>query len=86
MHSAARGQSKGEAGMNVRGNYWNYSIGCFAVWGILLAVVAAKGNGHTTDKILLIFGGWSIAWVSTTIARFVYPPPKRWLETNAASS
>jgi hypothetical protein len=56
------------------------------VWGILLAAVAAKGNGHTTDKILLIFGGWSIAWVSTTIARFVYPPPKRWLETNTASS
>ena len=68
--------------MKTRGNYWIYSIGCFVVWGILLAIVTAKGTKHSTDNILLIFGGWSIAWISTTIARFVYPPPKRWIETN----
>jgi hypothetical protein len=27
---------------------------------------------------LLVFGGWWICWVSATIARYVYPPPKRW--------
>ena len=60
-------------------NYWSYSIGCFVVWGVLLAVVAAKGNKATTQSRLLVFGGWTIAWVSTTIARYLYPPPKRWL-------
>ena len=67
-------------------NYWVYSIGCFAVWAILLAVVAAKGNNPTPDTILLVFGGWAIAWVSTTIARYVYPPPKRWLQANTPTA
>jgi hypothetical protein len=65
-------------------NYWVYSIGCFVVWSVLLAVVAAKGNKDTTHNILLVFGGWTIAWVSTTIARFVYPPPKRWLRASTS--
>ena len=63
-------------------NYWAYSIGRFAMWAVILAVVAAKGNNCTTDNILLVFGGWVVASVSGTIARFVYPPPERWLEAN----
>jgi hypothetical protein len=63
-------------------NYWVYSIGCLVVWSALLAVVAAKGNNNRTRDILLVFGGWCIGWVSTTIARFVYPPPKRWHQPN----
>jgi hypothetical protein len=27
---------------------------------------------------LLVFYGFCIGWVSTTIARYIYPPPKRW--------
>lgn len=61
-------------------NYWLYSVACFVVWGVLLVIVAAKGHKGTTQNTLMVFGGWCIAWVSTTIARFVYPPPKRWLE------
>ncbi|MDQ1391365.1 MAG: hypothetical protein QOF30_342 [Acidimicrobiaceae bacterium] len=64
-------------------NYWVYSIGCMVVWAVLFAIVAVKGNDNTTHDILLVFGGWSIAWVSTTIARFVYPPPKRWRQPGA---
>jgi hypothetical protein len=64
-------------------NYWAYSIGCFVVWSVLLAVVAAKRDNNRTRDILLVFGGWCTAWVSTTIARFVYPPPKRWRQPNA---
>ena len=60
-------------------NYWVYSIGCFAVWGILLAVVASQGTSGKARDVLLVFGGWVIAWVSGTIARFIYPPPSRWL-------
>jgi membrane-associated phospholipid phosphatase len=63
-------------------NYWIYSLSCFVVWAILLALVGAKRNSDTRHNLLLVFGGWAIAWVSTTIARFVYPPPRRWLRAN----
>ena len=64
-------------------NYWVYSIGCFVVWGVLLAVTTAKGNDHSRNNILLVFGGWTICWVSATIARFVYPLPKHWLRSTS---
>ena len=60
-------------------NYWRYSIGCFAVWAFLLVFVGAKRSNEDRHSALLVFGGWAIGWVSTTIARFVYPPPERWL-------
>ena len=44
------------------------------------AMGAAKAKNGTFHNILLVFAGWSLCWVSATIARFVYPPPKRWLE------
>jgi hypothetical protein len=59
-------------------NYREYSVSCFVVWMVLLAVVAVRGDSDRTHRLLLVFGGWCIAWVSTTIARFVYPPPERW--------
>ena len=67
-------------------NYGVYSIGCFLVWATLLVVMAAKGNKTTTHNVHLVFGGWVLAWVSTTIARFVYPPPKRWLRARTPES
>jgi hypothetical protein len=66
--------------MKSHNKYREYSIGCFMVWLLLLAVVAAKRDSDRTHGLLLVFGGWCIAWVSTTIARFVYPPPKRWYQ------
>jgi hypothetical protein len=47
--------------------------------GILLALAAAKAKSGTFHTIVLVFAGWTLCWVST-IARFVYPPPKRWLQ------
>jgi hypothetical protein len=64
-------------------NYWIFSIACFVVWGVLLAAVAAQGKNGKTHAILLVFAGWVIAWVSGTIARFVYPPPSRWHPSGA---
>ena len=61
-------------------NYWAYSTGCLVVWAAILGFVSATGSKHATNNLLLVFGGWVIAWISTTIARFVYPPPKRWLQ------
>ena len=52
-------------------NYWIYSAGCLVLWGILLAVVASKGDTSRTDNILLVFAGFAVAWVSGTIARFI---------------
>jgi hypothetical protein len=71
--------------MKKTGNYWAYSIACFVVWGVILAVVASQGKSGKTHTILLVFGGWVIAWVSGTIARFVYPPPGRWLSCSTAA-
>ena len=71
-----RRQSK-EKVMKKYRNYWTYSIGCFVVWGV---IPAAFGGTSTTHDVLFVFAGWCIAWVSTTIARSVYPPPKRWLQ------
>jgi hypothetical protein len=65
--------------------YTAYSIGCAVVWAVLLAVVAAKASSHSVHNILLVFFGWVIGWVSATIARFVYPPPRSRKPVNAAS-
>lgn len=56
--------------------YTAYSIGCAVAWAVLLAVVAAGKGKHDMRKVLLVFYGWVIAWVSNTIARAVYPPPR----------
>jgi hypothetical protein len=62
---------------NGRGNYWTYSISCAAAWGIVLAIVSATRRDKLNDY-LLVAGGASIGWASGTIARYVYPPPRRW--------
>ncbi len=60
-------------------NYWVYSIGCFVAWGIVLGLTAAKTKNGRFRYVLSVFAGWTLCWISATIARFVYPPPKRWL-------
>ncbi len=65
-------------------SYWTYSMSCFAVWAVVLAVATAKRKNDTKGNHFLVFGGWVIAWVSGTIARFVYPPPQRWLEASSS--
>jgi membrane-associated phospholipid phosphatase len=58
-------------------NYWAYSIGV----GIALAAVAGIVAATKPDNLhtfLLVFAGWGIGWVSGTIARYVYPPPRKW--------
>ncbi len=57
-------------------SYTAYSIGCAIVWAVILAVVAIAASADTLHTILLVFGGWAIGWLSATIARTVYPPPR----------
>ena len=54
--------------------YAAYSMGCFFVWAIILAVVASKAGKDTAHTFRLVFFGWVIGWLSATIARAVCPP------------
>ncbi len=59
-------------------NYWVYSAGLVIVWAIVLLLVQTVGSIEKAQTTLVLFCGFCIGWVSTTIARYVYPPPKRW--------
>lgn len=53
------------------------SIGSFGAWAVLWAILAATEKKVTLGYIFAIFFGWCIGWLSATIARAVYPPPKK---------
>jgi hypothetical protein len=59
-------------------NYWIYSAGLAIVWAVILILALAVGGTQRAQILLLVFFGFCIGWLSTTIARYVYPPPKRW--------
>lgn len=59
-------------------NYWIYSAGLVIAWAVVLLLAQAIGGRERAQTTLLVFFGFLIGWVSTTIARYVYPPPKRW--------
>ncbi|WP_240629896.1 hypothetical protein [Specibacter cremeus] len=47
-------------------------------WTIVLTLARTIRGPAGVQPHLPTFGGFCIGWVSTTIARFVYPPPRRW--------
>ena len=59
-------------------NYWIYSAGLAIAWAIVLFLVLMIKGSESAQTTLLVFFGFCICWVSGTIARYVYPPPKRW--------
>ena len=59
-------------------NFWIYSAGLAIVWAVVLILIRTIRGSESGQTILLVFGGYCIGWVTTTIARYVYPPPKRW--------
>lgn len=64
--------------MFVRRSFWIYSLGLAVVWAVVLTSVFLVKGEPTGQKFLLVFGGFCIGWISTTIARYIYPPAKRW--------
>ncbi|HXR23300.1 MAG TPA: hypothetical protein VN786_12150 [Acidimicrobiales bacterium] len=58
--------------------YTAYSIGCATVWVVLIIVGVATGKTSAQHTVLYVIGGWAIGWTSATIARYVYPPPKKY--------
>ena len=58
-------------------SYTAYSISCAVVSTVILVALAAAGAAAKLHVFLLLFAGWTIGWASATIARYLYPPPKR---------
>jgi len=56
--------------------YVGYSIACAVVWAVILTVVWTHAGDATRHTFTVFFGGWAIGWLSASIARVVYPPPK----------
>ena len=59
-------------------SYAAYSVACAVVWLVLLGAVVAVDSTNTQHAFFAVAAGWWICWISATIARLVYPPPKRW--------
>jgi hypothetical protein len=58
--------------------YTAYSIGCAIVWTVLIAIGIARGKTSTEHTARYVILGWALGWTSATIARYVYPPPKKY--------
>ena len=71
-----------EKHMKINRSYWVYSVGIGIVWAVILILAALLDSTAKRNGILLVFGGFAIGWISTTIARYVYPPPSKWTRQN----
>ena len=58
--------------------YTAYSIGTAVVWGAVLLVAWLIDPSSTLDTFWLVSLGFFLGWLSATIARVVYPPPKKY--------
>jgi hypothetical protein len=65
--------------------YTAYAIGFFAAWAVVLAICAATVSSKAMGYILAISLGSVIGWTSATLARVVYPPPKKRQTASPAS-
>jgi hypothetical protein len=61
----------------LRGTYTGYAIGCASVWALIWVIAARTASKQTLDKLRVVFPAWVAGWTSATIARYVYPPPKK---------
>jgi hypothetical protein len=60
--------------------YSGYSIGCAVVWAALLATGRGLLDAKNWDRLRLGAAGWWAGWLSATIARVGYPPPRKLTE------
>jgi hypothetical protein len=63
--------------------YTAYGIGVGIVWAVLLVLASLLDPAGRRNAILLVFFGFAIGWVSATIARYVYPPPKKYQQDDS---
>ncbi len=57
----------------MRKSYKTYSIGLFIAWGIALALIWCLKGGTALESASKVCMGFFLGWISTTIARNVYP-------------
>jgi hypothetical protein len=69
-----------------RGTYTGYSIGVAIAWALRLVIVWKFASADNRRKTVLVFLGFTIGWVSATIARSVYPPPKKYRQETGTAS
>lgn len=67
-------------------SYTAYSVGVAIVWAVLLVLVSLLAPADKRNNIFLVFAGFVIGWLSATIARYVYPPPKKYRQDAGQSS
>ena len=67
-----------------RPDYWGYSIGCAVAWAVIWTLVGTLASASTVRTFGYVFLGWVIGWASATIARAVYPAPRRTLLTRGS--
>jgi hypothetical protein len=60
--------------------YTGYSIGCAAVWAVLLATGRGLLDAKRWDMLRLGAAGWWTGWLSASIARVGFPPPRKLTE------
>ncbi len=67
----------GKVEMKKRGTYTAYSLSCAVVWAVILIFVGTQADDEKRKAVRAGFFGWWSGWTSATIARAVYPPPRR---------
>lgn len=66
-------------------SYWTYSAALAAVWAVALFLTRAVRGEAAARQARLVCAGYCLAWVSTTIARYIYPPPTKWTSNQATT-
>jgi len=64
-----------------RPDFFGWTVACCAVWGVIWILVGTLASTNTVHKMGYIFLGWAIGMFMASIARVVYPAPKRTLFT-----
>jgi hypothetical protein len=59
-----------------RMDYLGYAIGCAIAWAVIWLLVGTLASTRTVHGLAYVFVGWVIGWVSASLARFFYPPPR----------
>ena len=73
--------------MNARTrSYTTYSVAVGIVWAVLLVLASLLAPADKLHTIFVVFGGFVIGWLSATIARYVYPPPKKYRPDTGTAS
>lgn len=63
--------------LHLKNTYTSYSIGSGVVWAVLLALGRRLLDSRSWDLLRLGAAGWWAGWLSATIARAGYPPPRK---------